>query len=112
MAIYDPTGNKVNLNENPPKKYSVQGFELETGTTHIDCFQNARAAAQQLVQQASAKTGFVPKITNPFQLEPAAMGVFLCLALEIQERDSKIDALESRLSRLEAAHDDSGSAEG
>jgi len=117
MPIVGPDGQTPVSSEAEQYTYKVGGIHIASGDTPEMMLQKALMGAQQMVaQQVGAmslqRTGShviaqteaqtaAAKVSNPFQLEPCALGMFMLMAREIEHRDAVISALATRLDALD-----------
>lgn len=97
--------------------YEVGGICIDAVDTPETTLQKALEGARQMVgqqvgQMALQRTGSevvavteaqaaASKVTNPFQIEPCALALFMLMAREIEHRDGVMSALAARLDALD-----------
>ena len=122
MSIVGPDGQTPISTDAETIKYSAGGIQLDSTDTPESTFQKALAGAQQVIaQQVGAATlqstgshtiaqtqaqQAAARVSNPFQIEPCALGVFMLLSREIEHRDRIISALAKRLDKVDGENSD------
>lgn len=116
MSLVGLDGQEIST-EIKTAKYEVGGVQIDAADTPEMMLQKALAGAQQIVgqqvgQMAMQRSGSqvvaqteaqaaASKVMNPFQLEPAALAIFMLMSREIEHRDRVISALAARLDALD-----------
>lgn len=116
MSLVGPDGQEISSKTNPTT-YEVGGIRVDAADTPEMMLQKALAGAQQIVaqqvgQMAMQRSGSqvvaqteaqaaAGKVVNPFQLEPAALAIFMLMSREIEHRDRVIFELAKRLDALD-----------
>lgn len=117
MSIVGPDGQTPLSSEAKAQAYKVGGVRIDSADTPESMLSKALIGAQQviaqqvgtmslqrsgsqIVAQAEAQQA-AAKVTNPFQIEPCALGLFMLMAREIEHRDNVIAALAERLDKVD-----------
>ncbi len=117
MSIVGPDGQTPVFSDVEMMNYSVGGMAIKSADAPEVMFRKALAGAQQMMGQQAAAMAFertkshvvaqtegqqaASQLTNPFQLEPCALGVFMLMSREIEHRDKIIVAFAERLDKLD-----------
>ena len=117
MSIVGPDGQTPVSSDAEVQTYKVGGVHLASQDTPEAMLHKALLGAREMVaQQAGAmslqKSGShvmaqaaaqeaAARLTNPFQIEPCALGLFMLMSREIEHRDKAIAALAERLDKVD-----------